>query len=462
MFDKVVERFLRLSPVTVLSRLAVQRALDPTWLDEVFHQHRDRTYEKELLFSSVIEVTSHVVLGLQPSLHAAYQQASLDVSFQALYGKVGRTEPSVLRAMVRGSYERLAPVVENWAVRARRLVPGHRVRIFDGNDLPASEKRLALLRGFRGAALPGQSLVVYDPDLDLAVDALPWADAHDHERTLMKEMMAEVQAGDVNVADRAFSTRDIFRQHRQRRAYLIVREHGRNPNPTEVGRRKFVGRVDTGKVYVQSVEIPAEQPGEKPMRLRRIEVHLDEPTGDGEQVVRILTNVPKRLLEAKRVAEIYRKRWSIEGLFQRLEASLHSEVRSLGIPAAALLAFCTAVVSFNALSVVQAAIEQAHPICAQQPLSTFYLATELRRTFDGLRIAVPPEYWSEHDSQNPAQMAQTLLEMAARVNPAKLRKHPRSTKKEKKPKGYAPASEVRRHIATARARAAGTVNYDSG
>jgi hypothetical protein len=44
------------------------------------------------------------------------------------------------------------------------------------------------------------------------------------------------------------------------------------------------------------------------------------------------------------VAEIYRKRWSIEGLFQRLEASLHSEVRSLGIPAAALLAFCTAVV----------------------------------------------------------------------------------------------------------------------
>jgi IS4 transposase len=246
MFDKVVERFLRLSPVTVLSRLAVQRALDPTWLDQVFHQHRDRTYQKDLLFSSVIEVASHVVLGLQPSLHAAYQQASLDVSFQALYGKVGRTEPSVLRAMVRGSYERLAPVVENWAVRARRLVPGHRVRIFDGNDLPASEKRLALLRGFRGAALPGQSLVVYDPDLDLVVDALPWADAHDHERTLMKEMMAEVQPGDINVADRA-----------------------------------------------------------------------DESTEDGKEVVRILTNVPKRLLDAKRVAEIYRKRWSIEGLFLR-------------------------------------------------------------------------------------------------------------------------------------------------
>jgi hypothetical protein len=59
-------------------------------------------------------------------------------------------------------------------------------------------------------------------------------------------------------------------------------------------------------------------------------------------------------------------------------------------------------------------------------------------------------------------MAQTLLDLAAQVDPAKLRKHPRSTKKEKKPKGYAPAGEVRRHIATARARAAGTVDYDSG
>jgi hypothetical protein len=58
-------------------------------------------------------------------------------------------------------------------------------------------------------------------------------------------------------------------------------------------------------------------------------------------------------------------------------------------------------------------------------------------------------------------MAQMLLDLAAQVNPAKLRKHPRSTQKEKKPKGYAPASEVRRHIATARARAAGTVDYDS-
>lgn len=62
-----------------------------------------------------------------------------------------------LRVLVRGSAERLAPVVA--ALGARSSLPGGRLPVLDGNHLAASEKRLALLRGFRGAALPGQSVV---------------------------------------------------------------------------------------------------------------------------------------------------------------------------------------------------------------------------------------------------------------------------------------------------------------
>ncbi|RYZ11395.1 MAG: IS4 family transposase, partial [Myxococcaceae bacterium] len=292
MFAKVLARFLRHSPVAVLGSLAVQRALDPTWLDEVFHQHRDRTYEKELLFSSVVDLTSHVVLGLQPSLHAAFKRDPLEASFQAFYGKVHRTEARVLRAMVAGSYRRLAPVVGALGAPRAPLVPGHRIRILDGNELAPTEKRLKLLRHFRGAALPGQSLVVYDHDLDLVVDALPCEDAHQNERALMPQLLESVRPGDIHVADRNFSTRPIFRSYRQRQAYLVVREHGAQPNPTEMGRRRYVGRVETGRVYVQRVEIPADKSDDKPMRLRRIEIHLDEPTQDGDTVVRLLTNVP--------------------------------------------------------------------------------------------------------------------------------------------------------------------------
>jgi hypothetical protein len=53
----------------------------------------------------------------------------------------------------------LTPMTKNKAP----AVSGYRLRIVDGNHLPASEKRLKPLRSFRGAALPGHTMVVYDP-----------------------------------------------------------------------------------------------------------------------------------------------------------------------------------------------------------------------------------------------------------------------------------------------------------
>ena len=40
-------------------------------------------------------------------------------------------------------------------------------------------------------------------------------------------------------------------------------------------------------------------------------------------------------------------------MFQQLEAHLHSEVNTLGYPAAALFAFCVALVAYNVLAVVK-------------------------------------------------------------------------------------------------------------
>ncbi len=111
-----------------------------------------------------------VALGLRPSVHAAAKSMmqKLPVSIQALYDKMRGTEPEVVRKLVSGSAERLKPVMQ--ALIKKEAVPGYRLRIVDGNHLPASEKRLKALREFRGAALSGQSLVVYDPDLARTLD----------------------------------------------------------------------------------------------------------------------------------------------------------------------------------------------------------------------------------------------------------------------------------------------------
>ena len=58
------------------------------------------------------------------------------------------------------------------------MLPGFAVRILDGNHLAATEHRLKELREIAAGPLPGQTLVVWDPDRRLVVDAFPCEDGH--------------------------------------------------------------------------------------------------------------------------------------------------------------------------------------------------------------------------------------------------------------------------------------------
>jgi IS4 transposase len=455
--DSILERFVETTPLTVMARMALERALDPSWVDTLFEEQRGRQYTRELLFSTVVELTSAVALGLQPSLHAAAQaRRALPVSLPALYGKLRRTEPGLMGGLVRGSFERLAPVAHKLESKQSEWVHGLRVRIIDGNHLPASEKRLGVLRGFRGAALPGHSLVVYDPELDLVSDLVACEDAHAQERSGMQDLLERVNPDDLWLADRNFSTSTILFGIAGRAGKFLIREHGRTPNPTELTPLKRVGRIETGEVFTQKVECT--DPQGRRLGMRRIVLQLDQPTEDGETTIRLLTNTSLRQLPACKAARMYRNRWRIEGMFQRLEVALQSELRSLGAPRAALLAFTVAVVAYNVLSLVQRAITVAHP--PEQTgieLSFYYVANEMRSHYVGMMVALPPEVWSNTGTDSPLQLARKLKELARRVQPHRLRKHPRESKPKPKP-GYAPASMARRHIATSRALAAGEVS----
>ena len=448
--DEVLQRFAKESPVTVMARLTMQRALSPEWMDELFEEHRHQQYTRELLFSTQVELMGLVALGQRPSLHAAAQaMKELPVSVAALYEKVKHTEPEVVRALVQGSAQRLLPVVEAMKQKQAPWAPGYRVRVVDGNHLAASEKRLKPLRGFRGAALPGQSLVVYAPELGLVVDMLPAEDAHAQERALMGPVLERVQEGELWLADRNFSTRPILLALHEKKAGFVIREHAVSPHPTEVGPLRKVGRAGTGVVFEQAVRI--EDKTGRPLELRRIELRLDEPAEDGETLIRLLTNVPAERMSALDVAELYRRRWTIEAMFGELEAVLQSEVKSLGHPRAALLAFGVAVMAYNVLSVLQAAIEACHnPLGTGFEISTYYLASEVKSNYGGMVIAVPQKAWEEYDLQSDQELSDTLLRLAEQVNPKTLRKHKRAPTKKKAKKGYVPGEVARRHIATAR------------
>jgi IS4 transposase len=447
--DAVLARFIERSPVTVMAQVTLARALDAAWMDALFEEHRQRQYSRELMFSTVVDLMATVAVGIQPSVHAAAQaREDLPVSLAALYDKINNTEPSLARALVAESAKRIEPVAKAVRSTRTRLCPGYRIRVLDGNHLPSTQKRLAPLRGLRGAALPGHSLVVYDPDAQVVIDLVPCEDAHTQERTLMPSLLAAAQPGELWIADRNFSTTGIFAGWHRRDAMFIVREHGSSPNPTVLGKLRKVGRVQAGTIHEQDVEIQDEQ---GPIRLRRVELHLDQPTEDGETIIRILSNLPSTKT-AEEVAELYRRRWTIEGMFQWLEAVLHSEVRTLGYPRAALLAFAVAIVAFNVLSTIQSAVERQHDV--QDGLSLYYVANEIKVSYHGMMIAVPSEAWHRYDNLSDEDLSRALLDVAGHVNPRTLRKHPRGPKKVVK-KGYAPGHVARSHVATARVLSSG-------
>lgn len=455
--DEVMARFAERAPVPVMARLAVQRALDRNWIDAVFEGHRQSQYTRELLFSSVVEIMSVVAMGLRPSLHAAAKAyAKLPVSFTALYDKINHTDPSVIRALVQGSGERLGPVLHSMQPTRKATVEGYRLRIVDGNHLPASEKRLKPLRQFRGAALPGHSLVVYDPDSGFVTDLIPCEDAHAQERACMGPILQHAQPGELWIADRNFSTRTVLTGWHRHGSAFIVREHGRTPNPAACGEPRPCGRVDTGFVSEQQVSIQTEQA--EVLLLRRIELQLDQPTADGDTVIRLLSNLPESTFSAENIASLYRRRWRIENMFQRLEAALNSEITALGHPRAALLAFGIAVLAYNVLALIERAIEIRHQLDqnGEIELSAFYLALEIKAAYEGMMLALPCSEWQRYDKLDADELAHLLLQLAGHADPLRLRKHKRGPKTPKKP-GYVSGAEARRHVSTAQVLKVGRV-----
>ena len=61
--DAMLKRFSEQAPVAVMARLGMQRAISTDWVNQVFEEHSETQYTRELLFSTVVELVSLVALG---------------------------------------------------------------------------------------------------------------------------------------------------------------------------------------------------------------------------------------------------------------------------------------------------------------------------------------------------------------------------------------------------------------
>jgi Transposase DDE domain len=448
LLDTIFAPFVKERPICVMARAVLERLLDAPRIDALFARTAQQQYTRELLFSSLVQLMSEVVLGVQPTVHAAYQanKAVIGVSTTALYNKLDRVETGVSAALVRDSAALAEPVVKALRASHPRWVPGYQIKVLDGNHLAPTEHRLKALRDSWAAPLPGQALVVLDQQRMLITDVFLNEDGHAQERRLIAEVLQHVQADDLWIEDRNFCTLGLLFGMARRGAAFVVRQHGQVQGEL-VGRLTRQGASRSGPVYEQSMLVRDPDRGE-PMRVRRITVQLAEPTRNGDTTLHILSNVPPHRASAAQLARVYGKRWSIETAFCEITTTLSCEINTLGYPKAALFTFCLALLAYNAVSLIKAALRSAHGRQkVNDEVSSYYLALEIGRTYDGMMIAIPAPHWALFRELSAKAFANALRELASSVHLSRYQKHPRGPKK---PPPERTAYQNGKHVSTAK------------
>jgi hypothetical protein len=444
-FGELFERFVESCPACVMHRALMENVFSPAKVDAVFHRSAKAQYERELLFSTLVELIGQVVCRTSKSVHAAYvrQRERITVSIRALYDKLRHVEGCTSRALVQQTAQQVRELVDHTKGGRKPLLKGYRTRILDGNHLGKTQHRLGVLRGTAAGALPGQTLVMLDPERMIIDDVVCCEDGHTQERALLDQL--HIERRDLLIVDRNFFTLMFLFLVMRRKAYFITRQQGRTPVEL-LGKCRYIGRGSTGRIYEQLAQIRDPETG-KTSNIRRVTVKLKSPTRDGDKEIHLLTNLPASQVSAVKVAELYRKRWTLEQAFNELTTHLRCELNTLGYPKAALFAFCVAVCSYNLLAAVKAALRGIHgETVVETKVSNFFLTDEINSMYGGMMVALPPEEWTGFQTLRPAEMAAHLRRWA---RTADLDNYPKHSRGPKKPKSKRPNAQFQ-HVATAK------------
>lgn len=444
--DSMFRVFATQRPFATVTQMVLRRMLDSKDIDQAFNQHADQQYHRTLLFSDLAILVSGVVLGKHRSMNAGYKKMKeqLGVSITAVYEKMQRVELPVVQQLVRHSYQRTEEICKEVGCVANNDLPGYSTRILDGNWLAGTEHRLKETRTSTAAPLPGKSLVVYDPRFNAVCDFFPMEDAYSQERSGLDEVIETLQRRQLWIADRNFCTLKFMYGIAANGGVFVIRHHNQLEG-TEQGKLCKIGESETGIVYENKLLLP-EYEGQQ-MTVRRVLVHLYEPTRDKEVEVVLLTNLPLEDADAVAVSELYRTRWKIETAFGHMTVAMNCEIKPLCYPKAALFCFASALMAYNAFAIMKGAIAAEHGRQDAEMLSHYYMALEIAEATDGMLVALPDDRWKKMETISTANFAAEVRAILSGIDMSRYRKSIRGPKK-KPPKRTNKRNSV--HVSTKR------------
>ena len=450
LFTDIFNKFSDKAPISIIFRATLERTINPEFINNLYDDVSQKQYTRKLIFSTIFELMNVVVCKIKPSINAAYKENSdnINSSLTAVYDKINGVEIGTSQALVRETSIKMAEVIHSVSGRCEPWIPGYRIIVMDGNCIEATERRIDELRDTKSGALPGKSLVIYEPELEMATDVFPVEDGHAQERSLLDQVLPTIEKNDVLVMDRNFAVRSFLAGITKQQAYYIVRKH-KGLAWSVAGEEKYAGKDEGNKIYEQLCTI--EDDNGVSIKVRRIRIELKESIRNGEKELVIFTNLSRSAAPAKLIAEIYRKRWSIETAFQELEAHLHSEINTLGYPKAALFGFCTALIAYNAMAVVKGVLRRVYgEKNIRDNFSVFYMAIHLQMERTGIDMMVEESEWNIFKNMSINNFSVFLVELTEKVNLSHYQKSKQTKRKNRSKAKKEDPYAGHPHVSTAR------------
>jgi IS4 transposase len=415
----------------VMTRLALDWMIERTSIDTILEDVAEEQYNREFMLGHFVQVMCDVACGFRKSPREAFLKRQFDRigSISAFYRKLARMELAVTAAIVRETASRARELIAAGGGLLPEPIKGYAARILDGNVLTGTDHRITELRSTLSGALPGKSLAIYEPASGLVLDIILEENAHTQERALLDQVV--IEPGQLWIMDRNFCVRTFLFRILRAGAFFLVRRHASTLPFEPIKPLRSVGRCDAGEIFEQFIWVVDPECEGRRYRLRRIVLRLDQPTRNGETEIVLITNLPADI-PAELCCTVYRGRWEIETHFQKLTDLLHCEIPTLGYPRAALFAFCMSILAGNALAILKGHLRAVHGDEMVAELSTYALVNDVAEVYPGMMMAVPPSEWSFLRDCAVAQVAELLIDLAAKVPLERMLRCRRGPKKPRK------------------------------
>ena len=94
--------------------------------------------------------------------------------------------------------------------------------------------------------------------------------SHTQERSLLSSVLETVMSNDAWVADRNFCTLEFTSSIASKGGFFVIREHKKYPWKP-LGKEKYIGDIETGKIYEKLISIVDKHAKEHTFRRIRVD-----------------------------------------------------------------------------------------------------------------------------------------------------------------------------------------------